>query len=490
MTSTKPSSLSSTPSTPDFPAANTYFIPHDVCPFNYHGYCKKTRCPLQHLVDTCQMGPACSNHNCRETKRHPKLCKWYQLSGYCNLGLNCNYSHLNVFERINNLNETNSDLKNQIMKQNEILAELMNTISKLAPMLSTPVNAVSEEKNENIMIKAKQSSVTKDEQFCDECGKFYSSKSGLTRHKKSKHADPDTIPPALAPTPASPASTSTLPSCQSSSTSSFTPTEDETKKDKANPEDIIDPKFEETCIDQPFKGRILRGKKKKEFAILVQERLASYYSKYDINSIHPTKYIWDKANGARYKYNNRKEAKMRFSQGGLSVILFYSQVPDKDVFPDPRIECIGEDTIKYISSDVDIENKNKECVEVQEKLTNFDSKYDVNKIHPAKFIWDKANGARYKYNNTKEAEIRFSQGGLSVILFYSQVPDKDVFPDPRLECIGENTIKYINSDIDVEDENIKEDIDVHQAEKLINKENLNEENDQLLNEIESEIFKH
>ena len=454
MKSTKPSSLSSSPSTsgsqptslisrdeqsvniPEFSTANTYvpsqLIPDNVCPYDFLGYCKKKRCHLKHLKDTCHLGITCSNDDCRETKRHPKLCKWYQISRYCKLGINCQYSHLDVFQKISELTQVNKDLKNQIIQQNEMLTGIKNTVDKL----SAPVNAVDEEKNENILTK-----IPIREEQCDQCGKFYSSKSGLTRHKKSKH--PDTITPA----PASPTSPSTPPTCQSStplppsgpsSISPYTPPASGTEN-KETKTKIDEESSGETCIDAPTRGKILRKKKKKELSLLVMDKLSNFYSKpaeieFDINSINPTRYIMSRTTGAKYKYHNEMEAEMIFIPAGLSVTLFYTKLTKEDPFPAWKP---GNNNIEFS----------------QFQYYNENQGFHV-KIHQRKYIMDGSTGAKYKYDDEKKARIKFISDGLSVTLCYNKLSKEDSFPvwEP-----GDTSIKFIQSQYDDESS------DEHQA---------------------------
>ena len=64
-----------------------------ICQFNQYGYCKYgTRCDKFHTTTTCDSFP-CENSECG--KRHPKLCQYFAVYGWCRFAEKCSFLHYN-----------------------------------------------------------------------------------------------------------------------------------------------------------------------------------------------------------------------------------------------------------------------------------------------------------------------------------------------------------------------------------------------------------
>ena len=62
-----------------------------VCQYNQSGHCKfGTRCEKFHTTETCDSFP-CVNREC--DKRHPKLCQYFAVYGWCRFAGNCSFLH-------------------------------------------------------------------------------------------------------------------------------------------------------------------------------------------------------------------------------------------------------------------------------------------------------------------------------------------------------------------------------------------------------------
>ena len=88
------------------------------CYHHYNGFCRRAKsisCPLgQHLQITCSLGPMCMDDYCREVKRHPRLCKYYLLQGFCKMKEKCQYFHYNIISNIQQLVTQNQQLRDSI----------------------------------------------------------------------------------------------------------------------------------------------------------------------------------------------------------------------------------------------------------------------------------------------------------------------------------------------------------------------------------------
>ena len=66
-----------------------------VCKYNKFGYCKfRDSCKRLHLKETCENGASCASiTSCQ--KRHPRVCKIYEIEQSCRFGSKCSYFHSN-----------------------------------------------------------------------------------------------------------------------------------------------------------------------------------------------------------------------------------------------------------------------------------------------------------------------------------------------------------------------------------------------------------
>ena len=64
-----------------------------VCKYNKYGYCKfQEKCKRLHIKETCENNASCTNIQ-NYLKRHPKVCKLYDLDKSCRFGSDCSYLH-------------------------------------------------------------------------------------------------------------------------------------------------------------------------------------------------------------------------------------------------------------------------------------------------------------------------------------------------------------------------------------------------------------
>ena len=100
-----------------------------VCSFHQSGHCRYgSHCNKSHTQDTCTSFP-CMKEDCH--KRHPKLCKYFILSGFCKFHEKCSYLHIT----------RNLDLKSQLETEVENLKQeiqsLFNHVSELRSIVNT-----------------------------------------------------------------------------------------------------------------------------------------------------------------------------------------------------------------------------------------------------------------------------------------------------------------------------------------------------------------
>ena len=75
-----------------------------VCQFNQTGYCKYgERCRNWHNSIVCQ-DQSCDRNTC--TKRHSKICKFYNKNGFCKFDEHCAFKHEKTdTKRVQNISE-------------------------------------------------------------------------------------------------------------------------------------------------------------------------------------------------------------------------------------------------------------------------------------------------------------------------------------------------------------------------------------------------
>ena len=67
-----------------------------VCSYHRYGYCKyKETCNNLHMKEVCSIKD-CSSESC--LLRHPRLCRFFSLTGTCKFGSDCAYRHTNLIQ--------------------------------------------------------------------------------------------------------------------------------------------------------------------------------------------------------------------------------------------------------------------------------------------------------------------------------------------------------------------------------------------------------
>ena len=116
-----------------------------ICQFNQFGHCKYgARCEKFHTIETCDNFP-CVNREC--DKRHPKLCQYFMVYGWCRFAGNCSFLHYNssgfvhtsTSQGLQEIVQAMSELKNEIKtlrlevdrleRQNQNLMESMRQLN-------------------------------------------------------------------------------------------------------------------------------------------------------------------------------------------------------------------------------------------------------------------------------------------------------------------------------------------------------------------------
>ena len=115
-----------------------------VCLHHQHGYCKYgVHCRNLHIKETCDSFP-CSKTTC--SKRHPKVCRFFSISGSCKFNDSCSYLHKHGHsEKTKELEKELENLKEEIKiltKEVDNLKEVISSLSKA----SSPPNSVTLEK--------------------------------------------------------------------------------------------------------------------------------------------------------------------------------------------------------------------------------------------------------------------------------------------------------------------------------------------------------
>ena len=100
-----------------------------ICSFHQSGHCRYgSHCNKSHTQDTCTSFP-CMKEDCH--KRHPKLCRYFIVSGFCKFHEKCSYLHIT----------RNLDLKSQLETEVENLKQeiqsLFNHVSELRGIVSS-----------------------------------------------------------------------------------------------------------------------------------------------------------------------------------------------------------------------------------------------------------------------------------------------------------------------------------------------------------------
>ena len=79
-------------------------------------------CNKNHTLDTCTSFP-CVKEDCH--KRHPKLCRYFTVSGFCKFNQNCSYLH------ITSIKDQTSQLETEVVNLKLEILSLYNHVSEL-----------------------------------------------------------------------------------------------------------------------------------------------------------------------------------------------------------------------------------------------------------------------------------------------------------------------------------------------------------------------
>ena len=102
-----------------------------VCSFHQSGHCRYgSHCNKRHTVDTCTNFP-CMKEDCN--KRHPKLCRYFTVSGFCKFNEQCSYLHMTSnIELKSQLEKEVAKLKQEIKSLYDHVSELRSIVNRLS----------------------------------------------------------------------------------------------------------------------------------------------------------------------------------------------------------------------------------------------------------------------------------------------------------------------------------------------------------------------
>ena len=140
-----------------------------VCIYFQCGFSKfGDQCRKHHMKEICPT-QGCKNKLC--TKRHPKMCKFFQIQQSCKFGEECSYKH----ERTsNNLKNSTSELINRVVLLEEIIEGMTEKINDLTEEVDTI--------KRNAHVEPKVISYK-----CDHCDYTGSTSTVVKRHVTIKH---------------------------------------------------------------------------------------------------------------------------------------------------------------------------------------------------------------------------------------------------------------------------------------------------------------
>ena len=143
---------------------NNNLVSKNICIFHTYSYCKYgSNCRKIHNTDICPEGYTCPDTHC--TKRHPKVCYYFNSTGRCKFGSSCTYLHES------HITDT---LKTQLQELKEEIQYLKQS--------NTDLKLIVQDFSRNIETRAKNTIE------CGLCDQTFSSASGRTRHRKVKHS--------------------------------------------------------------------------------------------------------------------------------------------------------------------------------------------------------------------------------------------------------------------------------------------------------------
>ena len=121
---------------------------NSICKFNQNGFCKfLSHCRNPHINKNCQESN-CERKSC--LKRHPKVCKFYQLYNRCKFGEYCAFAHHEnpLLKEMENLKikcaileETLNEKCNEVddlKVQVEVLEHIVNEVVSRVENITTP----------------------------------------------------------------------------------------------------------------------------------------------------------------------------------------------------------------------------------------------------------------------------------------------------------------------------------------------------------------
>ena len=142
-------------------------MPDNACHFHQYGHCRYgSHCRRSHTKETCSSFP-CYNATCM--KRHPKLCKYFSMSGLCKFKQTCSFLHFQPGREelktqeieIEKLNDEVEALKKQVSDLKAAIDEILNSekvlITNQTILSSNPssnVTVVSSKYSNNISVSS------------------------------------------------------------------------------------------------------------------------------------------------------------------------------------------------------------------------------------------------------------------------------------------------------------------------------------------------
>ena len=168
----------------------------EICKYNQTGFCKfQGSCKKVHNIELCTNISKCQDINC--TKRHPKICRNFQVKGNCRFKEGCAYTHVQhtneenlllvqtlatYFKHVHELKEELSETKLIVEK----LQIQMNTLNKIVQDKKETQQTETENINESMTVEVDG---PKKKHQCDVCDYECEKEITLKKHKNTKHID-------------------------------------------------------------------------------------------------------------------------------------------------------------------------------------------------------------------------------------------------------------------------------------------------------------
>ena len=131
-----------------------------ICLHHHYGHCKYgIHCRNQHVEETCENYP-CPTKTCN--KRHPKICRYFSLTGACKFNKNCSFLHRHRENtKIDDLEKDVKKLKEEIealTTEVSLLKKNIHTLSKSSQSIeSDPSTSLKTTSNSTISVTALKS---------------------------------------------------------------------------------------------------------------------------------------------------------------------------------------------------------------------------------------------------------------------------------------------------------------------------------------------